>query len=513
MIRSIVSTAVAGLAGFIATKAVLASRLATRDNVVRTNHAGREVSLIEGPAVTAGLLAGGLLIEDPRQRAASLLATSAAGSLGAVDDFAESGDSKGLRGHLSALARGEVTTGTLKVIGIPLASVAAAAILRTGTPKTGLLGLGRHTDEPSWWSRSSDIIVTGGVIAGTANLFNLLDLRPGRALKAGAITLALTDHERRVSWTPAGAVAGATAAAWPKDLAGETMLGDTGANALGAAIGVILSETATAGQRRLILAVLAGLTLASEKVSFTSVIESTPRTAGDRLLRPRGRVSKLVRVLASTALLVSIITLLHPTRRVPPLVGVLEHRGCRFRRIRLPVGEPRAQHSLRGRRRRRLGRGRHSAVGDPAGEERHGDRRADRLGAADLGDLRDVAVEHPSRGLRSPDRRPADEHRPRQSPSARVDRRLPAHVLPAARPLWHRGCAHGRAAGAPEVPLAGLRAAPVQPRRHRLLHRLRIRRRSRRQLADPHRLARLGHHDQRRRTRPAAGTADALDRI
>ena len=54
------------------------------------------------------------------------------------------------------------------------------------------------------------------------------------------------------------------------------MLGDTGANALGAAIGVILAETATPAQRRLILAVLAGLTLASEKVSFTSVIESTP---------------------------------------------------------------------------------------------------------------------------------------------------------------------------------------------------------------------------------------------
>lgn len=276
MIRSIVSTAVAGLAGFAATKAVLRSRLARHESVVRTNHAGDDVSLIQGPAVTAGLLAGGLLIEDPRQRAASLLATAAAGSLGAVDDFAESGSSKGLRGHLSALARGEVTTGALKVIGIPLASVAAAAILRTGSPKHGFLGLGGNAEAPSWFARSCDIVVTGGVIAGTANLFNLLDLRPGRALKAGAITLALTDHERRVSWAPAGAVAGTTVAAWPEDLAGETMLGDTGANALGATIGVILSETAGPGQRRLLLAVLAGLTLASEKVSFTSVIESTP---------------------------------------------------------------------------------------------------------------------------------------------------------------------------------------------------------------------------------------------
>lgn len=276
MIRSIVSTAVAGLAGFAATKAVLRSRLRTHDSVVRTNHAGHDVSLAEGPAVAAGLVAGSLLIEDPRQRSATLLATAAAGSLGAVDDFCESGASKGLRGHLSALARGELTTGTIKVTGIPLASIAAAAILRSRTRPSGLFGSTYSTSDRPWYAATADVIVTGGVIAGSANLFNLLDLRPGRALKAGALTLAFIDHDRRVSWAPAGAILGATAAAWPDDLAGDAMLGDTGANALGAAIGVILAETAAPAQRRLILAVLAGLTLASEKVSFTSVIESTP---------------------------------------------------------------------------------------------------------------------------------------------------------------------------------------------------------------------------------------------
>jgi UDP-N-acetylmuramyl pentapeptide phosphotransferase/UDP-N-acetylglucosamine-1-phosphate transferase len=280
MIRSIISSAVAGLAGYAATKAVMKSRLRNRPNVVRTNHAGRDVSLIEGPAVTAGLLSGGLLIEDPRQRVATLLVTAASGGLGAVDDFMESGSSKGLRGHLSALARGEITTGAIKVLGIPAASIAAAAILRTGASRTGslsgLLAFSRHDVEASWFSKACDIVVTGGVIAGSANLFNLLDLRPGRALKAGALTLAFTDHEHAVSWAPSAAIAGATAAAWPDDLAGEVMLGDTGANALGAAIGTILSETADPVRRRIILAVLAGLTLASEKVSFTSVIESTP---------------------------------------------------------------------------------------------------------------------------------------------------------------------------------------------------------------------------------------------
>src|SRR5699024_12561112 len=111
-------------------------------------------------------------------------------------------------------------------------------------------------------------------------------LRPGRSLKAGLTTLALTDHVRAVSWAPSAAIAGAAAAAAPDDLAGATMLGDTGANAVGAAIGPILAETADPARRRGILAVRAGLTLASEKVSLASVIESTP---GLRALDSLGR--------------------------------------------------------------------------------------------------------------------------------------------------------------------------------------------------------------------------------
>ncbi|MGO3310542.1 MAG: hypothetical protein ACTIL6_13615, partial [Brevibacterium aurantiacum] len=94
MIRSLVSSAVAGLVGYTATRAILNSKLRTHDKVVRTNHAGNDVSLVEGPAVTAGLVAGSLLIEEPRQRAATLLVTTVSAGLGAVDDFLESGDSK-----------------------------------------------------------------------------------------------------------------------------------------------------------------------------------------------------------------------------------------------------------------------------------------------------------------------------------------------------------------------------------------------------------------------------------
>ncbi|GAA1842652.1 hypothetical protein [Brevibacterium marinum] len=276
MIRSLISAAVAGLVGYTTTKIVMTSKLRSHEKVVRTNHAGRDVSLVEGPAVTAGLVAGGLLIEAPRQRAATLLVTTVAGGLGAVDDFLESGDSKGLRGHLSALAQGQITTGGIKVVGIPLASIAAATILRTGRSSQGLFPSNRTAAEKTWCASTVDVVVTGGVIAGTANLFNLLDLRPGRALKAGLLTLAFMPHEHGLTWAPGAAIAGSSAAAWPDDLGGEVMLGDTGANALGAGLGTILAENSTATQRALVLSGLVGLTLLSEKVSFTSVIESTP---------------------------------------------------------------------------------------------------------------------------------------------------------------------------------------------------------------------------------------------
>jgi hypothetical protein len=69
---------------------------------------------------------------------------------------------------------------------------------------------------------------------------------------------------------------GAAAGLLPEDLAEEIMLGDAGANALGALLGLALAaRTGTAG-RAVALTMLAGLTAASEKVSFTRVIQDTP---------------------------------------------------------------------------------------------------------------------------------------------------------------------------------------------------------------------------------------------
>lgn len=231
----------------------------------RTNHRGEPVSLLEGPAVTAGVLAGALVGGGARATAATTVAVAGAGAFGLVDDLQEdtSTRTKGLRGHLGALARGELTTGALKVLGIGASALAAAAL----APPAG--GAAARPVV-----RAADTLASAALVAGTANLFNLLDLRPGRALKAAslvALPLAGT-----AGGAPACAVLGAASSAIEADLAETDMLGDSGANALGAALGTSLVLGAPRPVRLTALGVVVGLTLVSEKVSFTRVIERTP---------------------------------------------------------------------------------------------------------------------------------------------------------------------------------------------------------------------------------------------
>ena len=231
------------------------------DRWTRTNHRGAPISLLAGPAVGAGLLAGGA-VAGGRAGAAAMIAGAGGLGFGLVDDLAEDTDRtrKGLRGHLGALAHGELTTGGLKVLGIGATSVLAATLL---VPARG-----------SWVVRGVDVVTGGALVAASANLVNLLDLRPGRALKAAGIgaVAALAGAGAPV----AAAAMGAAGAALPADLAERDMLGDGGANALGAVLGVAaLAGTGRRG-RLALLAAAVGLTLASERVSFSDVIARTP---------------------------------------------------------------------------------------------------------------------------------------------------------------------------------------------------------------------------------------------
>jgi UDP-N-acetylmuramyl pentapeptide phosphotransferase/UDP-N-acetylglucosamine-1-phosphate transferase len=213
------------------------------------------VTLLEGPIWVAGSLAGAAAAA-PGSRAAVAIVSLLAGGLGALDDHAGTTTTKGLAGHLGALARGEVTTGALKIAGLALTGIVGTALVDRRRGGAGVFST----------------LFGGAVVAGAANAVNLFDLRPGRALKV-AMAAAVPFG---ASTAAAPTVLGASAAVVGDDLAARSMLGDTGANAAGALVGLALVERTGLTGRAVSLAALAALTIASERVSFTQVIERSP---------------------------------------------------------------------------------------------------------------------------------------------------------------------------------------------------------------------------------------------
>ncbi|MGW9209620.1 hypothetical protein ACWGR4_21830 [Embleya sp. NPDC055664] len=225
----------------------------------RRNHRGETLTLLEGPAAAIGATVAAACAPGVpgRWRAAGALAAVAGAGFGTYDDLAGSTDRRGFKGHLGALAKGEVTSGGVKIVGLGAAGLAAGALVQ------------RHP---------VDRLLAAVVVAGTANLINLFDLRPGRAAKAVLIAGAPGLVRGGAAAALAAAPVGAAAALLPEDLGEQAMLGDAGANALGAALGVALAAGASRTGLLTKAAVLVGLTAASERVSFTKVI------AGNRAL-------------------------------------------------------------------------------------------------------------------------------------------------------------------------------------------------------------------------------------
>jgi UDP-GlcNAc:undecaprenyl-phosphate/decaprenyl-phosphate GlcNAc-1-phosphate transferase len=294
--------AVAAGAAFAAYAALRRYPPAGEETWRRTNHRGEHVTLLEGPAVSVGAVAAQVVTaavawparagaasrpDYPERLRPSAYPLAIAGlggvAFGVLDDLRGSGKRRGLRGHLGALAHGEVTTGTVKLAGLAAAGL-GAALVEGGDP--------------------ADVAVNAGLIAGGANLLNLFDLRPGRAIKVTTLTAGLiaagsalaggastptppapgrrrgprhrSRHGRLAGLRAVAVPAGAALALLPEDLSERAMLGDAGANALGAMLGAAAAQTLPKRARLGLLAAIIALTVASEKVSFTRVIESTP---------------------------------------------------------------------------------------------------------------------------------------------------------------------------------------------------------------------------------------------
>jgi len=190
----------------------------------------------------------------------SVLAAVGFSLLGLFDDVAGVGQSGGFRGHVRALAHGQLTSGMVKLVGGAALGVVVSASLARGDE--GVLGALRD----------------GAIIALSANLANLFDRAPGRAVKVSAVAFAVAAVlARSPTLLGPGAGIGAGLGLLPADLRERCMLGDAGANPLGALCGMAaLAAGPGAAVRWVLLGALVALNASSEVVSFSSLIDRTP---------------------------------------------------------------------------------------------------------------------------------------------------------------------------------------------------------------------------------------------
>jgi UDP-GlcNAc:undecaprenyl-phosphate/decaprenyl-phosphate GlcNAc-1-phosphate transferase len=236
----------------------------------RTNYRGRTLAtgggivvlvavlLVEAARTALAEFGVGDEISDELVRAIVLFACFAFAMLGLVDDLIGTEADRGFRGHLRALSRGRLTTGAMKLFG-----GAIVAVVLVATP--GEVS-GRR------------LFADAALVALAANLGNLLDRAPGRTIKVALLAyvpLALLAGSGPGGVTIAS-VFGAALGFLRADLGERLMLGDTGANLLGAVLGLAVVLETSRSTRTVALLVLLALNLASERVSFSKVIDATP---------------------------------------------------------------------------------------------------------------------------------------------------------------------------------------------------------------------------------------------
>jgi UDP-GlcNAc:undecaprenyl-phosphate/decaprenyl-phosphate GlcNAc-1-phosphate transferase len=217
--------------------------------------------IVAAAALAAGPLA---LIQElgiaddvlrPELRTVAVYAFGVAG-LGLVDD-ALGGAPRGWRGHGAAALRGSISTGALKA--------------------AGALGLALYALSGLGYSDGEYLLATGVLVLFT-NLFNLLDLRPGRSVKAFALLgagLTLGTWDVDPLWA-LGLFAGAVLVVGIYDLRERAMLGDTGSNLIGALAGLwVVLALGTTGQA-IALAVAVAITIYGEFRSISALVERAP---------------------------------------------------------------------------------------------------------------------------------------------------------------------------------------------------------------------------------------------
>ena len=173
---------------------------------------------------------------------------------GILDDIIGNRDVSGLKGHFKSFFKGTLTTGGFKAIFGGFVGVLISIAVSDSIP---------------------DIIINTLIIALSTNLMNLLDLRPGRAIKAYiviiiTIFITLTGYVKILPLL----ILPNVLAYFNYDLKAKAMMGDTGSNVLGISIGMLIVFGYSFKVRVSWLVFLVFIHILTEKYSLTKIIEN-----------------------------------------------------------------------------------------------------------------------------------------------------------------------------------------------------------------------------------------------
>lgn len=176
--------------------------------------------------------------------------------LGLIDD-ALSGAGRGWRGHGKDVLGGALSTGLLKAGG----TLGLALLVASSLPGS-----------------DADFLLATAVLVLATNAFNLLDLRPGRSVKAFVLLgvgLTVTTQNTEALAGLGIFIAPVLVAGW-FDLREKAMLGDAGSNAIGGLAGLWLVLTLDTDGQVVALLILLAINLFGEFRSISKVIEKVP---------------------------------------------------------------------------------------------------------------------------------------------------------------------------------------------------------------------------------------------
>jgi UDP-N-acetylmuramyl pentapeptide phosphotransferase/UDP-N-acetylglucosamine-1-phosphate transferase len=226
---------------------------------VRKNYQGIDIPVSVGLtfplAMMVVLFVYVLLGYEQNQYQGFMLGLMSISFLGFIDDMLGQRDTLGFRGHFGALFHGRLTTGGLKALGGGFIAFFIAVSLG-GT----------------WWN----VVLNTLIMALFTNMMNLLDLRPGRAVKGFLfflLMIAITALAK-VDYLLMAPLLGAVLCYLPTDVRARAMMGDAGSNVLGFALGYYATTSLSLTARLTSLVFLIAIHLYTDKNSLTRTIEN-----------------------------------------------------------------------------------------------------------------------------------------------------------------------------------------------------------------------------------------------